>query len=332
MEGKLVNPNKGSLDDNMLIVSSSPHLRSDTTTRKIMLDVIIALVPAMIGAVYFFGMNALKLILISVASAVAFEYIIQKIFKRDTSIDDLSAVITGILIAFNIPANAPWWIPILASMFGIIVVKQFFGGIGQNFMNPALAARAFLVSSWPVIMSNFPMPGPDAITGATPLSILKYGGDAMSSATVAEAQLPTIMDMFVGNIGGSLGETSAALLLIGGLYLIIRKVINWKTPLIYIGTTAIMLMLLGVESADLPYHILGGGLILGAFYMITDYSSSPVTPWGQVIVAVGAGLLTAIIRVKGGFPEGVSYAILLMNVTTPLIEKFTGPRIFGRSK
>lgn len=323
MEGNAINPNtKGSLNDDMLIVSSSPHLRSDRTTKKIMLDVIIALVPAMIGAVYFFGVNALKLILIAVAASVASEYIIQKIFKKDITINDYSAVITGILIAFNLPANAPWWIPVMAAVFGIVIVKQFFGGIGQNFMNPALAARAFLVSSWPNIMSNYVLSGADAVTGATPLSIMKYG----------TGQLPTLMDMFIGNIGGSIGETSAILLLIGGLYLIVRKVINWKTPLVYIATTAIMLIILGVETSDLLYHLLGGGLILGAFFMITDYSSTPVTPWGQIIVGLGAGILTALIRVKGNFPEGVSYSILLMNVCTPLIEKLTKPRIFGRSK
>ena len=323
MEGNAMNPSKGSLDDNMLIVSSSPHLRANESTKKIMLDVIIALVPAMIGAVYFFGMNALKLILISVAASVVSEFVIQKLFKKEVTITDLSAVITGILIAFNIPANAPWWIPVAASVFGIVVVKQFFGGIGQNFMNPALAARAFLVASWPSIMAEYVLPGADAITGATPLAILESG---------KIARLPSMMDMFLGNIGGSLGETSAVLLMIGGLYLIIRKVINWKTPVVYIATTAIMLFVLGVETSEIGYHLLSGGLILGAFFMLTDYSSTPVTPWGQIIVGVGAGILTALIRIKGGFPEGVSYSILLMNVITPLIEKFTGPRIFGRSK
>lgn len=335
MEGNAINPNKGSLDGSMLIVSSSPHLRSDKSTKKIMLDVIIALVPAIIGAVYFFGINALKLILISVAASVIFEAGIQKLFKKDITINDYSAVITGILIAFNLPANAPWWMPIVGAAFGIIVVKQFFGGIGHNFMNPALAARAFLVASWPDIMSTYIKPGADAVSGATPLSIMKYGGvDASASATVAEAaeELPALIDMFIGNIGGSVGETSALLLLIGGLYLIIRKVINWKIPAFYIGTTVIVLMILGVETDQLMYHVLGGGLILGAFYMITDYSSTPITPMGQIIVGIGAGILTAIIRIKGGFPEGVSYSILLMNVATPLIEKFTGPRIFGRSK
>lgn len=337
MEDKAINPrNKGALsNDGMLIVSSSPHLRSNESIKRIMLDVVIALMPAVIGSVYFFGINALKLILISVASALFFEAITQKIFKKEVTITDFSAVITGILLAFNLPANAPWWIPVFGSGFAIIIVKQFFGGLGSNFMNPALAGRAVLLASWPGIMSNFVLPGADAVTGATPLSIMKYGAaDAGASATVAEAaaELPSLMDMFIGNIGGSIGETSALLLLIGGLYLIIRKVINWKMPVIYIGTTAIMLLLLGVEGEQILYHLLAGGLFLGAFFMITDYSSTPVTPLGQIIVAIGAGILTAIIRIKGGFPEGVSYSILLMNVATPLIERFTGPRIFGKLK
>lgn len=321
MEGNTMNlSSKGSLDNDILMVSSSPHLRSDESTKKIMLDVIIALIPAVIGSVYFFGLNALKLILISVAAAVLSEYLIQKLFKKEVTINDYSAIITGTLLALTLPASAPWWIPIMGSVFAIVVVKQFFGGIGQNFMNPALAARAFLVVSWPAIMTNYT----DGVSGATPVSLLKEGAGA--------SQLPEILDMFIGNVGGSLGETSAILLLIGGAYLIIRKTINWKTPIVYIGTTAAMLLILGVETQLILPHILGGGIILGAFFMLTDYATTPVTPWGQIIAAIGAGLLTALIRIKGATPEGVAYSILLMNVATPLIEKFTAPRIFGRSK
>ncbi len=337
MEGKVLNTTKTDsvVPDHMLIVSSSPHLRSNESVKKIMLDVVIALIPAIIGAVYFFGLNALKLILISVASAIFFEAAIQKLLKKEVSISDYSAVITGILLAFNLPANAPWWIPVFGSGFAIIIVKQLFGGLGSNFMNPALAARAVLLASWPNIMSNYVLPGADAVTGATPLAIMKFGGaDAGASATVAQAgaELPALMDMFIGNIGGAIGETSAALLLIGAVYLMIRKVINWKTPVFYVATTAIMLLVLGVEADQLMYHILGGGLILGAFFMATDYASAPVTSLGQIIFGLGAGALTALIRVKGGFPEGVSYSILLMNVASPLIEKFTSPKIFGRAK
>jgi electron transport complex protein RnfD len=328
--------------ENMLLVSSSPHIRSNESIQRIMLDVIIALTPAVIGSVYFFGLNALKLILISIASSVFFEAIIQKVFKKPVTINDLSAVITGILLAFNLPASAPWWLPIMGSAFAIIVVKQFFGGLGSNFMNPALAARAMLLTSWPTHMSTFTGTRPDVVASATPLAIMKYGMTAgAGSATVegatsasqsAGAELPELINMFLGNIPGAIGETSALLLLIGAAYLIIRQVIDWKIPVCYIGTTIIMLVLLGVEMEFLPYHILGGGLILGAFYMATDYASTPVTPKGRIIFGIGAGILTALIRVKGGFPEGVSYSILLMNVATPIIEKFTNPRVFGEVK
>lgn len=321
--------------DNTLIASSSPHIRSEETVRRIMLDVVIALLPAVIGSIYFFGFNAFKLILVSVISSVVFEALIQKVFKKPVTVDDFSAVVTGILLAFNLPASAPWWLPVVGSAFAIIVVKQFFGGLGQNFMNPALAARAMLLSSWPSLMSTYVAPGADAVTSATPLAIMKYGfSDAKASASVAEAGnvLPALKDMFLGNIAGAIGETSALLLLIGAAYLLIRGVISWRIPFAYIGTTVLVLLLFGVEAEYIPYHIFAGGLILGAFYMATDYSSSPVTPWGQIIFGIGAGFLTALIRVKGGYPEGVSYSILLMNIATPLIERFTKPKVFGEVK
>ena len=345
MDSKVLNTSKAkdAALENMLLVSSSPHIRSNESIQRIMLDVIIALTPAAIGSVYFFGLNALKLILISIASSVFFEAVTQKAFKKPVTINDLSAVITGMLIAFNLPASAPWWLPIMGTAFAIIIVKQFFGGLGSNFMNPALAARAVLLTSWPTHMSTFTGTRPDVVASATPLAIMKYGmsADGAASATVeaatsasqsAGAELPKLMDMFIGNIPGAIGETSALLLLIGAAYLIIRQVIDWKIPVFYIGTTFIMLVLLGVETELLPYHILGGGLILGAFYMATDYASSPVTPMGRVIFGIGAGILTALIRVKGGFPEGVSYSILLMNVATPIINKFTSPKVFGEVK
>lgn len=345
MEGKAVDTSKAYKValENELLVTSSPHIRSNESVQRIMLDVIIALIPAMIGSVYFFGINALKLILISVASSVFFEALIQKAFKKQVTINDFSAVITGILLAFNLPASAPWWLPIMGSAFAIIVVKQLFGGLGSNFMNPALAGRAFLLTSWPTHMSSFTGTRPDVVATATPLAIMKYGmaSDGAASATVEAAtsasssqgtMLPELWDMFIGNIPGAIGETSALLLLIGALYLIIRHVIDWKIPVFYIGTTFVMLILLGVDAELLPYHILGGGLILGAFFMATDYASSPVTPLGKIIFGIGAGILTALIRVKGGYPEGVSYSILLMNVATPLIEKYTKPRVFGGAK
>lgn len=345
MEGKAVDTSKAYKValENELLVTSSPHIRSNESVQRIMLDVVIALIPAILGSVYFFGINALKLILISVASSVFFEALIQKAFKKNITINDFSAVITGILLAFNLPASAPWWLPIMGSAFAIIVVKQLFGGLGSNFMNPALAGRAFLLTSWPTHMSTFTGTRPDVVATATPLAIMKYGmaSDGAASATVEAATsasssqgavLPELWDMFIGNIPGAIGETSALLLLIGALYLIIRHVIDWKIPVFYIGTTFIFLVLLGVEAEFLPYHLLGGGLVLGAFFMATDYASSPVTPLGRIIFAVGAGILTALIRVKGGYPEGVSYSILLMNVATPLIEKFTKPRVFGGAK
>ncbi len=303
--------------DDMLTVSQAPHIRSTRTVKSIMLDVIIALTPAMIGSIYFYGINAIKLILVTVASAVAFEFGIQKLLKRETRIGDLSAVVTGILLAFNLPAQAPWWVAVFGAGFAIIIVKELFGGIGSNFMNPALAARAALVASWPAIMSTYI--NPDGMSSATPLAILKSGAGS----------LPSIQRMLIGDIGGSIGETSAILLLIGAAYLIVRKVIDWKIPAIYIVTTVVMLLLLGVDAGNLVYHILGGGLILGAFFMATDYSSTPVTPIGRIIFAFGCGLLTALIRVKGGMPEGVSYSILIMNVASPVIEKWTKPRVFG---
>ncbi|MGO1470019.1 MAG: RnfABCDGE type electron transport complex subunit D [Tissierella sp.] len=321
MGEKVVNSTKEPLTlDKHLRMSLAPHIRSSESTRKTMLDVIIALTPAMIGSVYYFGLNALILILVSIASCVGFEALAQKFFKKDILIGDLSAVVTGLLLAFNLPANAPWWVAVFGAAFAIIIVKEFFGGIGSNFMNPALAARAALVASWPAIMGNYI--NPDGIASATPLAIMKSGSTA----------LPSINRMFMGDIGGSLGETSAILLLIGAAYLLIRKVIDWKIPVFYIGTTAIMLLLLGINPDMIVYHVLGGGLILGAFFMATDYSSSPVTPIGKIIFGIGAGILTAVIRVKGGMPEAVSYAILLMNVASPVIERFTKPKVFGRVK
>jgi electron transport complex protein RnfD len=289
----------------MLIVSQSPHIRSDESVKRTMLDVIIALVPAMMGSVYFFGFDAIRLLLVTVVSALIFEYGIQKLFKKPVRIMDLSAVVTGVLLALNLPAGTPWWVAVFGAAFAIIIVKEFFGGIGQNFMNPALGARAALVASWPGIMTAYT--NPDGISAATPLGILKAG----------EGSLPAIQRMIFGDIGGVIGETSAILLLIGGLY---------------IATTTVVLMLLGVDSSNLVYHVLGGGLILGAFFMATDYASSPVTPKGKIIFALGCGLLTALIRVKGGLPEGVSYSILIMNVATPLIEKLTRPKVFGEVK
>ena len=322
MEGKIVNPTKldSTVLDDKLIVSQTPHLRSDESVRRMMLDVIIALTPALIGSIYFFKLSAVKLLLASIISAVVFEAGIQKLFKKEVKIKNLSAVVTGILIAFNLPANAPWWIAVFGAGFAIIIIKEFFGGIGHNFMNPALGARAALVASWPGIMSSYI--NPDGISAATPLSILKSGAGS----------LPSLQRMLIGDIGGVIGETSAILLLIGAIYLIVRKVIDWKVPVFYIASTCVLLLILGVDANSIIYHILGGGLILGAFFMATDFASTPVTPMGRIIFAIGCGILTALIRVKGSMAEGVSYSILIMNVATPLIERWTQPKVFGEVK
>lgn len=324
MENKLAN------QPELLKVTSSPHIRTEKTTQKIMLDVIIAMIPAAIGSVYFFGFNSLVLLLVSVATCVLSEYAVQKIRKKPITIDDLSAVVTGILIAFNVPATAPWWLPILGGIIAIVMVKQLFGGIGSNFVNPALIGRAVLLTSWPGIMTTWVNPGEalvDGVSNATPLAIMK-GAEAAD----ALSKLPTITDMFTGNIAGCLGETSALLILIGGIYLIVRQVIDWQTPVVYIVGTCVFLMLFGVDTSLIPYHLLGGGLFLGAFFMATDYSTTPVSLKGRIVFAIGCALLTVIIRVKGGMSEGVSYSILFMNIITPLIEKFTSPKVFGRAK
>lgn len=302
-----------------LIGSSSPHIRSDETTQKIMLDVIIALMPALAASIYYFGFKAMVLVLASVISAVVTEYFCQRFMNRPITVTDLSAVVTGILLAFNLPAETPWWIAIVGSAFAIGIVKQVFGGLGFNFLNPALAARAFLMASWPHYLSGgFIDPAVDAVSSATPLALLKG---------TASGQLPSLWDMFMGNIPGVIGETSAILLLAGGIYLIYRGTIKWIIPVFYIGTVAVIALI--TDASTLPYHILGGGLILGAFFMATDYSTSPVTDKGKVIFAVGAGLLTMFIRKMGGYPEGVSYSILLMNILTPMIDKYIKPHVFG---
>lgn len=301
-----------------LISTSSPHVRSDESVRIIMLDVIIALMPALIWAVYIFGVNALLITAVSVISAVLSEALMELIMKKPLTVGDLSAVVTGILVAFNVSPAVPIWMPAIGSAFAIIIVKQLFGGIGQNFMNPALGARAFLMASWPVAMTTWVTTGTaSAVSGATPLAILKGS---------AAGELPSVMDMFIGNIGGCIGEVSAALLIVGGLYLIWRGVISWRIPVVYIGTVFILTFAFGQDPTQ---YVFAGGLMLGAIFMATDYSSSPITNKGQIIYAVGCGLLTAVIRVFGGYPEGVSYSILLMNVAAPLIDKFTRPRVYG---
>ncbi len=313
---------------NHLTVSSSPHIHSDESISRIMLDVVLALVPAIVAAAYFFGGRVLLIIGISVLTAVVTEAIIQKLAKKPVTINDWSAVVTGVLLAFNLSPTVPLWLPMVGSIIAIALVKQVFGGLGHNFMNPALAARAILLAAWPVLMTTWVKPGVDAISTATPLAIMK-------GLEVADGGMPTLLDIIVGNVGGCIGETSALALLLGAGYLFYRGVINWRIPFTFIGTVAILTWILGPQglfTGNGIYHIFSGGLILGAFYMATDYSSSPVTPKGQIIMGVGCGIITSIIRLYGGYPEGVSYSILLMNVATPLIDKYTMPNIYGEVK
>lgn len=305
-----------------LTLSSSPHIRSKEDVSVIMRDVLIALLPATIAAVYYFRTGAIINILVGVFGAVLTEYAIQKIMKKRITISDYSAAVTGLLLAFNVPASAPWWITLIGAIFAIAIAKQLFGGLGHNFINPALAARAVLLASWPVEMTNWVTPGADGISAATPLAILKSTESGILPAS--------IFDLLIGNVGGSLGETSAILILLGGIYLIYRGVITYIIPTYYIASVAILTFAFsGFNASMISYNVLAGGLMLGAFFMATDYSSSPVSKKGQIIYAIGCGLLTAVIRYYGGYPEGVSYSILLMNVATPLIDKYVSPRVFG---
>lgn len=305
-----------------LTLSSSPHIRSKEDVSVIMRDVLIALLPATIAAVYYFRSGAIINILVGIFGAVLTEYVIQRIMKKRITISDYSAAVTGLLLAFNVPASAPWWMTLVGAIFAIGIAKQLFGGLGHNFINPALAARAVLLASWPVEMTKWVAPGADGVTTATPLAILK--------GSEAGALPASIFDLLIGNVGGSLGETSAVLILLGGIYLIYRGVITYIIPAYYIGSVAILTFAFsGFNASMISYNVLAGGLMLGAFFMATDYSSSPVSKKGQIIYAVGCGVLTAVIRYYGGYPEGVSYSILLMNVATPLIDKYISPKVFG---
>ncbi len=311
------------MSERLYTVSTSPHIKSKDTVSTVMRDVLIALLPAAIAGIYFFGLNALLVILTAVGSAVLSEYAFQKITKRPIMIKDLSAVVTGLLLAFNVPPTIPLWMVALGSAFAIIVVKCFYGGIGQNIVNPALAARAFLLAAYPVRMTTWTL---DGTTGATPLGILRGDG---------AAALPNIFDVFVGNIGGCIGETSALALLIGAAYLLYKKVISWHIPVSYIGTVFVLTTLLGRQglmSGNGLYEIFLGGLILGAFYMATDYTTSPMTKTGHLVFGISCGILTTLIRLYGGYAEGVSYSILIMNLFVPFIDKFTNPRVFGGGK
>lgn len=299
-------------------ISSSPHIRSKVTTGSIMLYVIIALLPAAIFGVYTFGLSALLVVLITTASAVATEYLYQKLMKKKVSIGDFSAALTGLLLALNLPAETPWWMCVLGSVFAIIIVKQVFGGLGQNFMNPALGARCFLLISFTGRMTTFVY---DGVTGATPLALLKYGENV------------NLMDMLIGNEAGTIGETSVIAILIGALFLIAMGIIDLRIPGTYLASFVVFIVLFGGRGFDITYitaHLCGGGLMLGAWFMATDYVTSPITKTGQIVYGICLGVLTGLFRLFGGSAEGVSYAIIFSNLLVPLIEKITLPKPFGK--
>ena len=319
-----------------LIASSSPHIRSVENTRSIMLDVIIAMLPALVWAVIWFGVKALTLTAVSVIGCMFWEWLYRKLLKKPQSIGDLSAVVTGMLLAFVCPPELPWWALVIGAFFSIVVVKQLYGGIGCNFLNPALAGRAILLASYATAMTTWTLPSSKldtVVSTATPLAIMKEG--TVDKFTELTANY-SVADMFIGRVGGSLGEVSALALLLGGAWLLIRKVISWHTPVAFIGTVAILTLIsapAGIDNVQyMLYNVFGGGLMLGAIFMATDYATSPVTPWGQVCFAVGCGLITMFIRYFGAYPEGVSYAILVMNVCTMLFDRIGRPRRFGLRK
>ena len=296
-------------------ISSSPHIRSKVTTGNIMLMVIIALLPATAFGIVNFGLSALLVILVTVASSVLTEYLYQKLMHRKVTISDFSAVVTGLLLALNMPPTAPWWMCVLGSVFAILVVKQVFGGLGQNFMNPALGARCFLLISFTGRMTTFVY---DGVTGATPLALLKAG------------EKVNVFDMFLGNIGGTIGETSVVAILIGAIFLLAKGIIDIRIPASYILTFAVFVLIFGgFDVTYLAAHLCGGGLMLGAWFMATDYVTCPITPNGKILFGVCLGILTGVLRLFGGSAEGVSYAIIISNLLVPLIEKVTLPKPFG---
>jgi len=315
----------------LLTVSPPPHIKAPVRTRHIMLDVIIALIPALVWGVYLFGLRALAIVLISVASCLVCELVWQLLMKKPVMLGDLSAAVTGLLLGLNLPVGVPLWMPVVGSVFAIIIVKQLFGGIGKNIMNPALAARVFMMISWPDLMNSYsePFKAPgvfdksvDVTAGATPLAALKTG------------DIPDVpmVDLLLGNTAGAIGEVSALLLIAGGLYLMIRRVISWHIPVAYIGTVAAIGFILPQTENAVDFmlaSILSGGVMLGAIFMATDYTTSPITEQGKLVFGLGCGLITMLIRMYGAYPGGVSFAILIMNTLVWYIDRFTRPVRFG---
>ena len=320
------------MPEKKLTVSASPHVRSAQTVSGIMLNVIIALIPALAASVWLFGPRVLLVCLVTIGTCMLSEYLSRKIMKRSNTLGDLSAVVTGLLLAFNLPVSIPLWQAAIGSVIAIVVVKQLFGGIGQNFVNPAITGRIILMVSFPTAMTTWIKPlswldkGTEAVTTATPLTMMTKGGELSDG-------LPSLVDMLIGIRGGSLGETCAVALIIGGVYLMIRKIISPAIPLSFIGTVAVIMLIAGKGSFTfVAYQLLSGGLMLGAFFMATDYTTSPINLKGRIIFGIGCGLLTCFIRRFGSYPEGVCYSILIMNCTTWLLVKYIRPTIYGAVK
>ncbi len=307
---------------NNFIVSTSPHIHTKESTSKIMWLAVLSLIPAGIAGIWIFGKSALWVIILGISAAVITEGVLQLLTKRKLTIFDGSAILTGLLLAYNLPPKVPFWLPIAGSFFAIAIGKQIFGGLGQNIFNPALVGRVFLMASWPKYMTAFTKPF-DAITQATPLAALREGKILENIS---------YLDLFLGKRGGCIGEVCILALLLGAAFLLIRGYISWHIPVTYIATTGIFVYVFAGKalfSGDWLFHILSGGLILGAFFMATDYVTSPLTRKGQIIFGIGCGILTAVIRLWGGYPEGVSYAILMMNAATPIIDRYTKNRVYG---
>jgi len=329
---------------NLLKVSGSPHVYTDNSVKKIMYGVIYAMVPALLVSIYFFGLDAVRVTLLSVVLCLLVEFLIQKyILKTEITITDGSAMITGILLAFNVPSNLPWWIILIGAIVSIGVGKMSFGGVGKNIFNPALVGRVFLLISFPVQMTSWPVPKPlggtaltDAVTGATPLGIMKEGLAAGRTVQDIMPEIPDyVQQMMIGFQGGSMGEVSAFALILGAIYMLYRKIITWHTPGAFIGSVVVFSGILWLvdpsQFVDPLFHLITGGMILGVFYMATDMVSSPMSPKGQLIFGAGAGILTILIRVFGAYPEGVSFAILIMNAFVPIIDRGFKPKRFGET-
>jgi electron transport complex protein RnfD len=327
---------------NLLKVSGSPHVHTDNSVKKIMYGVIYAMIPALLISVYFFGLDAIRVTLISVVACLVVEAVIQKyLLKSDVTITDGSGIITGILLAFNVPSNLPWWIIVIGAIVSIGVGKMSFGGLGKNIFNPALVGRVFLLISFPVQMTSWPVPKAlfgtsvtDAITGPTPLGIMKEGLSAGKTVQEIMPEIPDyVQNLMTGFQGGSLGEVSALALILGAVYMLARKIITWQTPTAYIGSVVIFSGILWLidptKFVDPVFHLVTGGMMLGVFYMATDMVSSPMSGKGQLIFGIGCGILTILIRVFGAYPEGVSFAILIMNAFVPLIDRGFKPKRFG---